>query len=321
MIRYLHLIIFFLLFLDSGFSKDNWKILKKRSSNNKQPLLHIQNISTNEERVTSERRRGKLNIIIKQDKITLSVDWGEFANLEIGNVYYYIKTYGMWEDNWKMSKNSQISYSPDPILLLTQLINSKEIAVGIRPKYNNEIRYYFSLDGLLKIIQNNMVSFEANPKLLAFSQILKNIDSYDTSRVNSALSNFIVKETQLRAFEHDLRSNSRFSFRPIWYESELVSSHKADNSTEKIAYYNHWLKKKGTLFTEKDIRITKLFSKKVNIIQYSDINNATIRGNNIIGYSLYINNKYISRLRNTRGRQLESVKDFIMNKSISFRRS
>ena len=166
-----------------------------------------------------------------------------------------------------------------------------------------------------------MGSFEANPKLLAVSQILKNIDSYDTSKVNNALSNFIVKETQIRAFERDLRSNNRFSFRPIWYESELVSSHQTDNSTEKIAYYNHWLKKKGTLFTEKDIRITKLFSKKVNIIQYSDINNATIRGNSIIGYSLYINNKYISRLRNTRGKQLQSVKDFIMNKSISFRRS
>ena len=321
MTRYLHLIIFFLLFLNSAFSKDNWKILKKRSSDNKQPLLHIQNISTNEERVTSERRRGKLNIIVKQDKIALSVDWGEFANLEIGNVYYYIKPYGIWEDNWKMSKNSQISYSPDPILLLTQLINSKEIAVGIRPKYNNEIRYYFNLDGLLKIIQDNMVFFEANPKLFAVSQILKNIDSYDTSKVSSSLSNFIVKETQIRAFERDLRSNSRFSFRPIWYESELVSSHKTDNNTEKIAYYNHWLKKKGTLFTEKDIRITKLLSKKVNIIQYSDINNATIRGNSIIGYSLYINNKYISRLRNTRGKQLQSVKDFIMNKSISFRRS
>jgi len=321
MTTYLHLIIFFLLFLDGAFSNDNWRILKNRDSNNKHQLLHIQNISTNEERVTSERRRGKLDIIVKQDKITLSVDWGEFANLDIGNVYYYIKPYGMWEDNWKMSKNSQISYSPDPILLLTQLINSKEIAVGIRPKYNNEIRYYFRLDGLLKIIQNNLVSFETNPKLLTISQILKNIDSYDSSKASSALSNFIVKETQLRTFERDLRSNSRFSFRPIWYESELISTHKTDNNAENIAYYNNWLKKKGTLFTEKDIRITKLFSKKINIIQYSDIKNATIRGNNIIGYSLYINNKYISRLKNTRGKQLKSVKDFIMNKSISFRRS
>ena len=43
-----------------------------------------------------------------------------------------------------MSNNGEISYAPDPLLLLMQLITTDSLAIGIKPKYSNEIRYYFN---------------------------------------------------------------------------------------------------------------------------------------------------------------------------------
>ena len=314
MTTYLHLIIIFLLLLEGGFSKDNWRVLKTSGSNNKQPLLHIQNISTNEERVTSERRRGKLNIIVNQDKIALSVDWGEFANFSDANIYYYLNNYGLWEENWAMSKNGERSYSPDPLLLLMQLTTTDSLAIGIRPKYSNEIRYYFNNKGLAEIIRKNQNIFGQ------YSDLIKNVfnDSSsvdDKTYLKSKLQSFISSESDTRTLRVSLFENDKFFFKPIWYQSKLISSHHLNSNSNNIIYFNRWLKKKGTLFTDNDIRVTKIFTNKPKIIQYTDIHNVEVKGNMVTGYRIHINDKYFTSFSKVKKKQIEEIKNFIINRS------
>ena len=314
MTTYLHLIIIFLLLLEGGFSKDNWRVLKTSGSNNKQPLLHIQNISTNEERVTSERRRGNLNIIVNQDKIALSVDWGEFANFSDANIYYYLNNYGLWEENWAMSKNGERSYSPDPLLLLMQLTTTDSLAIGIRPKYSNEIRYYFNNKGLSEIIRKNQKIFGQ------YSDLIKNVfnDSSsvdDKTYLKSKLQSFISSESDTRTLRVSLFENDKFFFKPIWYESKLISSHHLNSNSNNIIYFNRWLKKKGTLFTDNDIRVTKIFTNKPKIIQYTDIHNVEVKGNMVTGYRIHINDKYFTSFSKIKKNQAEEIKNFILNRS------
>ena len=314
MTTYLHLIIIFLLLLEGGFSKDNWRVLKTSGSNNKQPLLHIQNISTNEERVTSERRRGKLNIIVNQDKIALSVDWGEFANFSDANIYYYLNNYGLWEENWAMSKNGERSYSPDPLLLLMQLTTTDSLAIGIRPKYSNEIRYYFNNKGLAEIIWKNQNIFGQ------YSDLIKNVfnDSSsveDKPYLKSKLQSFISSESDTRTLRVSLFENDKFFFKPIWYQSKLISSHHLNSNSNNIIYFNRWLKKKGTLFTDNDIRVTKIFTNKPKIIQYTDIHNVEVKGNMVTGYRIHINDKYFTSFSKVKKKQIEEIKNFIIKRS------
>ena len=71
--------------------------------------------SLNEERVNSSRVRGELGIIADSSKLSFFINWGDFANISDANIYYYINNYGFWEENWEMSNNGQISYSPGSI--------------------------------------------------------------------------------------------------------------------------------------------------------------------------------------------------------------
>ena len=121
----------------------NWTVEKGTNSDNGRIFSLLSNKSTNEERITSERVRGELKIYCDGKGLRLIINWGEFANLAMGNVYYYMHNYGLWEQDWRMSNNGEISYAPDPLLLLMQLITTDSLAIGIKPKYSNEIRYYF----------------------------------------------------------------------------------------------------------------------------------------------------------------------------------
>ena len=78
----------------------------------------IKKQSLNEERVNSSRVRGELGIIADSSKLSFFINWGDFANISDANIYYYINFYGFWEGNWEMSYNGQISYSPDPMLMI-----------------------------------------------------------------------------------------------------------------------------------------------------------------------------------------------------------
>ena len=81
--------------------------------------LIISNLSLNEERVFSSRVRGKLSIILDNHNLLLAINWGDFANLSDANVFYNIKEYGLFEEDWKLSIDGKVAYSPNPVLMLS----------------------------------------------------------------------------------------------------------------------------------------------------------------------------------------------------------
>ena len=292
----------------------SWSIENGYTPVVKKNYIVLSNTSTNEERITSERVRGKFTIYCDGVRLSLSINWGEYANLSTANVYYYISNYGLWEDNWKMSNSGEISYASDALLLLMQLTTTDSLAIGIRPKYLNEIRYYFIINGLTEIINSNQDIFGD------YSQIIGKVfhDRDKTSgkeNLNNILSDYISKEIDLRSLRVKLFDNDKFVFRPIWYESELEASHNTSADDSKIIYYNRWLKKKGTLFTHKDIRVTRMFVKAPKIIPYKDITDVEIKGNTVSGYRIHINNKYLTRFSRTDKERVEQIKKFIINRS------
>ena len=121
----------------------DWKVDTGYDIDKDKRYILLTNSSMNEERITSDRITGEFRIYCDGSSLKLLIDWGGFANESLGNVYYYIRDYGFWEENWEMSNNGSISYSEHPFLLLSQLMTSDSIAIGIRPKYSNEIRFYF----------------------------------------------------------------------------------------------------------------------------------------------------------------------------------
>ena len=293
----------------------NWLVKSGYRPDADNNFIFLSNTSTNEERITSERVSGKFTIYCDGDRLSLSINWGEYANLSTGNVYYYMSNYGLWEEDWSMAKNGEISYAPDPLLLLMQLTTTDSLAIGIRPKYLNEIRYYFNNSGLSEIINSNQDIFGE------YSQIINEVfrNSNKTSgkvNLNNILSDYISKEIDLRSLRVKLFDNDKFVFRPIWYESKLEASHNISAGDKNIIYYNRWLKKKGTLFTHEDIRVTKMFVKAPKIIPYKDITDVQIKGNIISGYRLHINNRYLTNFSRTKKDKVEQIKKFIINRSI-----
>ena len=155
----------------------SWSVENGYSSGADKNYIFLSNTSTNEERITSERVRGKFTIYCDGVRLSLSINWGEYANLSTANVYYYMGGYGLWEDNWKMSNSGEISYASDPLLLLMQLTTADSLAIGIRPKYLNEIRYYFNISGLTEIINSNQDIFGE------YSQIISKV-FHDTDKTS-----------------------------------------------------------------------------------------------------------------------------------------
>ena len=277
-------------------------------------FIALVNTSTNEERITSDRIRGEFKIYCDGENLNLLINWGEFANFSDANIYYYLNGYDLWEENWVMSKNGERSYSPDPLLFLLQLTTTDSLAIGIRPKYSNEIRYYFNNKGLSNIIIENQNIFGE------YSDIIKQVFDNscigkDKTYLKNKLLSFISNWHDTRSLRVSLNENDKFFFKPIWYESKLQSTGLTDSGSNNIIFFNRWLKKKGTLFTDNDVRVTKLFSKIPKIIQYADIHDVEVKGNTITGYRIHINNKYFSSFSNIKKNQIEEVKNFLINRS------
>ena len=121
--------------------------------------LIISNLSLNEERVFSSRVRGKLSFILDDQNLLLAINWGDFANLSDANVFYNIKEYGLFEEDWRLSNNGKVAYSPNPVLMLLEILVSDTLIIGIRPKYNNEIRYTFNISNLAEHVLKNKSRF------------------------------------------------------------------------------------------------------------------------------------------------------------------
>ena len=292
----------------------NWKIESGFNDKTKRNYISLINKSTNEERITSERISGEFKIYCDGTDLKLLINWGEFANNGKGNIYYHMREYGLWEEDWFMSQNGQVSYSPDPLLLLMQLTTTDSFAIGIRPKYLNEIRYYFNNKGLSDIIRKNQDIFGE------FSELINSVFNYsndieDKTYLKKKLQSFIFKENDTRSLRVNLFENDKFFFKPIWYQSKLLSSHHINSESNNIIYFNRWLKKKGTLFTDSDIRVRKFLSKKPTIIQYTDIQNVEVKGNKLIGYRIHINDKFFTTFSDIKKDHIEEIKNFIINRS------
>ena len=274
--------------------------------------LIISNLSLNEERVFSSRVRGKLSIILDNQNLLLAINWGDFANLSDANVFYNIKEYGLFEEDWKLSNDGKIAYSPNPVLMLLEILVSDTLIVGIRPKYNNEIRYTFNISNLSEHLLNNRLSFSFVEGLELYGKD----DQFEpeSANVKQKLNKDILIKRDARFVKYKTRHNDMFFFNsfssPVNFESNLLTS----NDTSDLFYFNKWLRKKGVLFTDVDMRIFKFFKDAPTIIRYEDIHSLLLKGNNITGYRIHLNNKYVAAFPKSTKDEVQSVFTFLKNR-------
>ena len=274
--------------------------------------LIISNLSLNEERVFSSRVRGKLSIILDNQKLLLAINWGEFANLSDANVFYNIKEYGLFEEDWRLSNDGKVAYSPNPVLMLLEILVSDTLIIGIRPKYNNEIRYTFNISNLSEHLLKNRLSFSFVEGLELYGKD----DQFEpeSANVKQKLNKDILIKRDARFVKYKTRHNDMFFFNsfssPVNFESNLLTS----NDTSDLFYFNKWLRKKGVLFTDVDMRIFKFFKDAPTIIRYEDIHSLLLKGNNITGYRIHLNNKYVAAFPKSTKDEVQSVFTFLKNR-------
>ena len=274
--------------------------------------LIISNLSLNEERVFSSRVRGKLSIILDNQNLLLAINWGDFANLSDANVFYNIKEYGLFEEDWKLSNDGKVAYSPNPVLMLLEILVSDTLIIGIRPKYNNEIRYTFNINNLSEHILKNKSRFS----------FIEDLDLYgkdeqfalESTNVKLKLNKNILIKRDTRFVKYKTRHNDMFFFSsfssPVNFESNLLTS----NNTSDLFYFNKWLRKKGVLFTDVDMRIFKFFKDSPTVIPYEDIHSLLLKGNNISGYRIHLNNKHIASFPKSTKDEVQSIFTFLKNR-------
>ena len=276
--------------------------------------LIISNLSLNEERVFSSRVRGKLSITLDNQNLLLAINWGDFANISDANIYYYINNYGFWEGNWEMSNNGQISYSPDPMLMILEILSSDSIIIGIRPKNNNDIRYIFNTTGLSKHINNNITLYNIFSNSISDSSTIANI--IDEKNIKTIFHEKIMIKRDTRAVRSIVQNNKNYFFKPIWFNNNVIENFSVEEHTNRLFYFNRWLKRKGVLFTEKDIRIAKYFKKKPDIITYDSMVSIESKGNSIIGYRININDLYTASFPGSNEEEVQSIVTFLKNRII-----
>ena len=274
--------------------------------------LIISNLSLNEEIVFSSRVRGKLSIILDYQNLLLAINWGDFANLSDANVFYNIKEYGLFEEDWKLSNDGKVAYSPNPVLMLLEILVSDTLIIGIRPKYNNEIRYTFNISNLSEHLLKNRLSFSFVEGLELYGKD----DQFEpeSANVKQKLNKDILIKRDARFVKYKTRHNDMFFFNsfssPVNFESNLLTS----NDTSDLFYFNKWLRKKGVLFTDVDMRIFKFFKDAPTIIRYEDIHSLLLKGNNITGYRIHLNNKYVAAFPKSTKDEVQSVFTFLKNR-------
>ena len=301
------LILFFFQFVFCDNS--NWQTVVS----SKQKFV-IKKQSLNEERIKSSRIRGELGIIADSSKLSFFIDWGDFANISDANIYYYINRYGSWEENWEMSDNGQISYSPDPMLMILEILSSDSIIIGIRPKNNNDIRYIFNTTGLRKHLYNNISLY--NILSNSISDFFSNTNIINEKNIKTIFHEKIIIKRDTRVVRSIVKNNKNYFFKPIWFNNNVFESFSVGEHTNKLFYFNRWLKRKGVLFTEKDIRIAKYFKNKPDIITYDSIFSIESKGNSIIGHRININDFYTASFPGSNKEEVQSIVTFLKNRII-----
>ena len=288
-------------------SVHDWK-----SEQTKDGRLIIFKLSLNEERIFSERVRGKLSFIIDDKKLLLAINWGDFANLSRANIYYNIRDYGFFEEDWELSNDGKVAFSPEPMLMLLEILVSDTLIIGIRPKYNNEIRYTFNIENLFEQILKNKSRFSF---LEDFVFYRKNDQlKPESTNLKQNLNKHILIKRDARFVKYKTRHNDMFFFNsfssPVNFESNLITS----NNTSDLFYFNKWLRKKGVLFTDVDMRIFKFFKDLPTVIPYEDIHSLLLKGNNTTGYRIHLNNKHIAAFPKSTKDEVQSVFTFLKNR-------
>ena len=274
--------------------------------------LIISNLSINEERVFSSRVRGKLSFILDDQNLLLAINWGDFANLSDANVFYNIKEYGLFEEDWRLSNNGKVAYSPNPVLMLLEILVSDTLIIGIRPKYNNEIRYTFNIRNLSEHILKNKSRFSFIEEIEFYGK--DDQLAHESTNIKQNFNKDILIKRDARFVKYKTRHNDMFFFNSfsssVNFERNLLTS----KNTSDLFYFNKWLRKKGILFTNVDMRIFKFFRDSPTVIPYEDIHSLLLKGNNITGYRIHLNNKHIAAFPKSTKDEVQSVFTFLKNR-------
>ena len=274
--------------------------------------LIISNLSINEERVFSSRVRGKLSFILDDQNLLLAINWGDFANLSDANVFYNIKEYGLFEEDWRLSNNGKVAYSPNPVLMLLEILVSDTLIIGIRPKYNNEIRYTFNISNLSEHVLKNKSRFSFIEEIEFYGK--DDQLAHESTNIKQKFNKDILIKRDARFVKYKTRHNDMFFFNSfsssVNFESNLLTS----KNTSDLFYFNKWLRKKGILFTNVDMRIFKFFRDSPTVIPYEDIHSLLLKGNNITGYRIHLNNKHIAAFPKSTKDEVQSVFTFLKNR-------
>ena len=274
--------------------------------------LIISNLSINEERVFSSRVRGKLSFILDDQNLLLAINWGDFANLSDANVFYNIKEYGFFEEDWRLSNNGKVAYSPNPVLMLLEILVSDTLIIGLRPKYNNEIRYTFNIRNLSEHILKNKSRFSFIEEIEFYGK--DDQLAHESTNIKQNFNKDILIKRDARLVKYKTRHNDMFFFNSfsssVNFERNLLTS----KNTSDLFYFNKWLRKKGILFTDIDIRIFKFFKDSPTVIPYEDIHSLLLKGNNITGYRIHLNNKHIASFPKSTKDEVQSVFTFLKNR-------
>ena len=274
--------------------------------------LIISNLSINEERVFSSRVRGKLSFILDDQNLLLAINWGDFANLSDANVFYNIKEYGFFEEDWRLSNNGKVAYSPNPVLMLLEILVSDTLIIGIRPKYNNEIRYTFNISNLSEHVLKNKSRFSFIEEIEFYGK--DDQLAHESTNIKQNFNKDILIKRDARLVKYKTRHNDMFFFNSfsssVNFERNLLTS----NNTSDLFYFNKWLRKKGILFTNVDMRIFKFFRDSPTVIPYEDIHSLLLKGNNITGYRIHLNNKHIASFPKSTKDEVQSVFTFLKNR-------
>ena len=274
--------------------------------------LIISNLSINEERVFSSRVRGKLSFILDDQNLLLAINWGDFANLSDANVFYNIKEYGFFEEDWRLSNNGKVAYSPNPVLMLLEILVSDTLIIGIRPKYNNEIRYTFNISNLSEHVLKNKSRFSFIEEIEFYGK--DDQLAHESTNIKQNFNKDILIKRDARLVKYKTRHNDMFFFNSfsssVNFERNLLTS----KNTSDLFYFNKWLRKKGILFTNVDMRIFKFFRDSPTVIPYEDIHSLLLKGNNITGYRIHLNNKHIASFPKSTKDEVQSVFTFLKNR-------
>ena len=274
--------------------------------------LIISNLSINEERVFSSRVRGKLSFILDDQNLLLAINWGDFANLSDANVFYNIKEYGLFEEDWRLSNNGKVAYSPNPVLMLLEILVSDTLIIGIRPKYNNEIRYTFNISNLSEHVLKNKSRFSFIEEIEFYGK--DDQLAHESTNIKQKFNKDILIKRDARLVKYKTRHNDMFFFNSfsssVNFERNLLTS----KNTSDLFYFNKWLRKKGILFTNVDMRIFKFFRDSPTVIPYEDIHSLLLKGNNITGYRIHLNNKHIAAFPKSTKDEVQSVFTFLKNR-------